>query len=214
MTDDNILKIKIVLIGEPFVGKTCIINRYVDNNYKENPGSTIGSNYTSKKITIPDLNKEVILDIWDTAGQEVYRSFVKLFYKESKIAILVYDISDRKSFDELKKYWFNEIKEFRKDIILGIAGNKSDLIEKEEVNEDEARKFAKEINASFRLTSALSNIGIEELFLELTKKYLEEKKEEINENKSLYENSYILEKSQNKSSISIEHKKKKKKFCC
>jgi small GTP-binding protein len=214
MTDDDILKIKIVLIGEPFVGKTCIINRYVDNNYKENPGSTIGSNYTSKKITIPDLNTEVILDIWDTAGQEVYRSFVKLFYKESKIAILVYDISDRKSFDELKKYWFNEIKEFSKDIIIGIAGNKSDLIDKEEVNEDEARKFAKEINASFRLTSALSNIGIEELFLELTKKYLEEKKEEINENKSLYENSYILEKSQNKSSISIEHKKKKKKFCC
>ena len=214
MTDDNILKIKIVLIGEPFVGKTCIINRYVDHNYKENPGSTIGSNYTSKKLTIEDLKKEVVLDIWDTAGQEVYRSFVKLFYKESKIAILVYDISDRKSFDELKKYWFNEIKEFRKDIILGIAGNKSDLIDKEEVNEDEARKFAKEINASFRLTSALSNIGIEELFLELTKKYLEEKKEEINENKSLYENSYILEKSQNKSSISIEHKKKKKKFCC
>ena len=214
MTDNNLLKIKIVFIGEPFVGKTCIINRYVDNNYKENPGSTIGSNYTSKKITIPDLNTEVILDIWDTAGQEVYRSFVKLFYKESKIAILVYDISDRKSFDELKKYWFNEIKEFSKDIIIGIAGNKSDLIDKEEVNEDEARKFAKEINASFRLTSALSNIGIEELFLELTKKYLEEKKEEINENKSLYENSYILEKSQNKSSISIEHKKKKKKFCC
>ena len=213
MTDDNILKIKIVLIGEPFVGKTCIINRYVDNNYKENPGSTIGSNYTSKKITIPDLNKEVILDIWDTAGQEVYRSFVKLFYKESKIAILVYDISDRKSFDELKKYWFNEIKEFRKDIILGIAGNKSDLIDKEEVNEDEARKFAKEINAIFRLTSALSNIGIDELFLELTKKYIEEKKntEEINENKSSYENSYILEKSQN-SSANL--KKKKKKYCC
>ena len=213
MTDNNLLKIKVVIIGEPFVGKTCIINRYVDNNYKENPGSTIGSNYTSKKITIPDLNTEVILDIWDTAGQEVYRSFVKLFYKESKIAILVYDISDRKSFDELKKYWFNEIKEFRKDIILGIAGNKSDLIDKEEVNEDEARKFAKEINAIFRLTSALSNIGIDELFLELTKKYIEEKKntEEINENKSSYENSYILEKSQN-SSATI--KKKKKKYCC
>lgn len=213
MTDNNILKIKIVLIGEPFVGKTCIINRYVDHNYKENPGSTIGSNYTSKKLTIEDLKKEVILDIWDTAGQEVYRSFVKLFYKESKIAILVYDISDRKSFDELKKYWFNEIKEFRKDIILGIAGNKSDLIDKEEVNEDEARKFAKEINAIFRLTSALSNIGIDELFLELTKKYIEEKKntEEINENKSSYENSYILEKSQN-SSAAI--KKKKKKYCC
>ena len=213
MTDNNILKIKIVLIGEPFVGKTCIINRYVDHNYKENPGSTIGSNYTSKKLTIEDLKKEVILDIWDTAGQEVYRSFVKLFYKESKIAILVYDISDRKSFDELKKYWFNEIKEFRKDIILGIAGNKSDLIDKEEVNEDEARKFAKEINAIFRLTSALSNIGIDELFLELTKKYIEEKKntEEINENKSSYENSYILEKSQN-SSANL--KKKKKKYCC
>jgi small GTP-binding protein len=213
MTDNNILKIKIVLIGEPFVGKTCIINRYVDHNYKENPGSTIGSNYTSKKLTIEDLKKEVVLDIWDTAGQEVYRSFVKLFYKESKIAILVYDISDRKSFDELKKYWFNEIKEFRKDIILGIAGNKSDLIDKEEVNEDEARKFAKEINAIFRLTSALSNIGIDELFLELTKKYIEEKKntEEINENKSSYENSYILEKSQNSSSTI---KKKKKKYCC
>ena len=213
MTDNNILKIKIVLIGEPFVGKTCIINRYVDHNYKENPGSTIGSNYTSKKLTIEDLKKEVVLDIWDTAGQEVYRSFVKLFYKESKIAILVYDISDRKSFDELKKYWFNEIKEFRKDIILGIAGNKSDLIDKEEVNEDEARKFAKEINAIFRLTSALSNIGIDELFLELIKKYIEEKKntEEINENKSSYENSYILEKSQN-SSANL--KKKKKKYCC
>ena len=214
MTDGNIIKIKLILIGEQFVGKTCIINRYIDKKYVENPGSTIGSNYTTKKIKIEDINNEILLDIWDTAGQEVYRSFVKLFYNEAKIAILVYDITDKKSFDEIKNYWYNEIKSFNNNIIIGIAGNKSDLIDKEEVNENEARQYANEINAVFRLTSALSNIGIEELIIELVKKYINENKDKKNfyEDKSVYDKSYILDK---ESSISNSNDiKKKKKKCC
>jgi len=213
MINDNIMKIKMILIGEQFVGKTCIINRYIDHEYIANPGTTIGSNYTSKNITIEDLKKEVILEIWDTAGQELYRSFVKLFYKEAKIAILVYDICNKKSFDEIKNYWYNEVKSYNKNIIIGIAGNKSDLIEKEQVNEDEARKYAKEINAVFRLTSALSNIGIDELFLELIKKYIHENKNQIDtissEDKSVYDKSYILDKD-----INNNKNIKKKKNCC
>ena len=128
----------------------------------------------SVKISYDDLGKQIVLDIWDTAGQEKYKSLTKFFYKDAQVCILVYDITLKQSFDNLKDYWVAQIKENAdKNLILGVAGNKSDLYEEEAVNEKEAREFAASIGAIFALTSALNSSGISELFLNVGHKYLD-----------------------------------------
>ena len=102
---------KVILVGESGVGKTCIIVRFVSEEYKEETISTTGASYASKIIEFADYKKSLQFQIWDTAGQEKYRGLTKLFYKDAKIVILVYDITRRKSFDEIKNYWYNQIKE-------------------------------------------------------------------------------------------------------
>ena len=109
MTENKICKV--ILVGESGVGKTCIIVRFVSEEYKEETISTTGASYASKIIEFADYKKSIQFQIWDTAGQEKYRGLTKLFYKDAKIVILVYDITRRKSFDEIKNYWYNQIKE-------------------------------------------------------------------------------------------------------
>ena len=101
---------KVILIGESGVGKTCIIVRFIHEYFAENAVSTTGANYASKTLEFKDYKKSLQYNIWDTAGQEKYRGLAKIFYKDADIAILVYDISDKKSFEELKQYWVDEIK--------------------------------------------------------------------------------------------------------
>jgi small GTP-binding protein len=170
----KIPNVKVVLLGDSGVGKTCIISRYISNTFDANSASTNGASYTSKKISYDDLGKQIVLDIWDTAGQEKYKSLTKFFYKDAQVCILVYDITLKQSFDNLKDYWVAQIKENAdKNLILGVAGNKSDLYEEEAVNEKEAREFAASIGAIFALTSALNSSGISELFLNVGHKYLD-----------------------------------------
>ena len=100
--------IKIVLIGNSGVGKTCISQRYVNDSYiDQKECSTIGSSYFVKNVYIN--GKEYILDIWDTAGQEKYRSIGKMFYKNAYIVLFVYDITNKKSFIDLKNVWYDEL---------------------------------------------------------------------------------------------------------
>ena len=106
---NSILSIKIVLLGYVAVGKTSLINRYVSNIFSTDAPSTQGASYSCKVINYQKYSQNVKLDIWDTSGQEKYRSLNKLFYKDAKIAILVYDITNKDSFDELKNYWFNQL---------------------------------------------------------------------------------------------------------
>ena len=101
---------KVVLIGESGVGKTSIISRYISNSFNSVLASTPGANFTTKTVFLKDKNQSIKFEIWDTAGQEKYRALAKVFYKNSSVCILVYDITRRSSFDELKKYWVNEIK--------------------------------------------------------------------------------------------------------
>ena len=105
------LSCKIVLVGESGVGKTSIISRYITNTFNYTFNSTPGANFTNKTVYIENYKKEIRFEIWDTAGQEKYRSLAKVFYKNSSVCILVYDITRRDSFEELKKYWIKEIKE-------------------------------------------------------------------------------------------------------
>ena len=145
---------KVVLVGETGVGKTSIISQFIDQVFEEELQTSTGGSFSSKEIFF-DNGKSLKLEIWDTAGQERYRSLTKIFYKNSSCAILVYDITKKQTFDELKNYWIGQIKESApKDIMLAIVGNKEDLLDKEQVDENEARDFAKENNALFFSTSA------------------------------------------------------------
>ena len=113
MADDNAKTCKVVLLGESGVGKTCIIARFINNTFADNIMSTTGASYAGKTMSFDELNGQSIkFEIWDTAGQEKYRALTKIFYKDAGVAILVYDITRKDSFDEIKNYWHNQIKEF------------------------------------------------------------------------------------------------------
>jgi small GTP-binding protein len=164
--------VKVTLLGNSGVGKTCIIYRFTNNDYKEGTMTTRGADYSQKSITIK--NQTINLDLWDTAGQENYRSLGRHFYKDSLIVILVYDITNRESFEDLKTIWYNDLKRYgEKYSVLAVVGNKSDLFENEVVSEDEGRKFAEEKNAEFMLVSAKTGDNITILFNVLVNKYLD-----------------------------------------
>ena len=165
---------KIVLVGDAGSGKTCIIHRYVNNKFEKSQMTTACPSVCTKTISYPEYNKTINFDIWDTAGQEIYRSISKLFYKGASIGFLVYDVTNKNSFKSIKDYWYDQLKEnTESDIIFNIVGNKIDLYELEQVTEEEGKNFAKSINAGFYLTSAKNNLRISELFLESGKKFID-----------------------------------------
>ena len=174
MAETKVPGCKVVLLGDSGVGKTCIIARYISGSFDKNSPTTNGASFCSKNVRFDQLGKNLLLDIWDTAGQEKYKALTKFFYKDAAVCILVYDITRKESFDNLKDYWYNQLKENSdKNIIIGVAGNKSDLYENEQVKENEARDWAKEIGAVFELTSAANNTGINDLFLGVGYKFLD-----------------------------------------
>ena len=178
---------KVVLVGESGVGKTSIITQFIDETFQEDQQSTTGGTFSTKSV-ICDGGRILKFEIWDTAGQERYRSLTKMFYKDANAAILVYDITRKDSFEELKNYWAEQIKESTaQGIILVIAANKSDLFEHEAIEESVAREFAQQLGAIYIATSAKNSSGINNLFEEIAKKYtgsstIQIKKEEEGEN--------------------------------
>ena len=109
--EEGAIKCKVVLIGESGVGKTSIISRYINNTFKSQLMSTPGANFVTKNVIMADDNQSIKFEIWDTAGQERYRALAKVFYKNAAVCVLVYDITRKTSFNELKNYWYKEIKE-------------------------------------------------------------------------------------------------------
>ena len=163
---------KVVILGEPGVGKTSIISRYITNQFFPVVISTTGASYSTKLLKID--NDKIKFQIWDTAGQERFRSLAKIFYQNAVAVILVYDITIRDTFEQLKEYWIKEIKENAPpDIILALAANKSDKYKDEQVDINEGKELARQLNAIFKSTSALSSKGIDELFLTIGKKFLD-----------------------------------------
>ena len=214
---------KLVFIGDPGVGKTCIISRFLKGTFDADQITTVGASYASKTIKISETNESLTLDIWDTAGQEKYRSLTRIFFQGAKLAILVYAINRKDSFENLKNVWLKELKDHAdKNVVLGVAGNKSDLYEKEEVPEQEAREFAKSIGAIFCLTSAQSNSGIEELFEEMGKKFLdpnstinESENQNLDQAHKQKKDEKKKEKKEEQKNIQLKNvKKKEKKSCC
>ena len=170
MSDNQIEAFKVVLLGESGVGKTSIISQFIDQDFQEDLQSSTGGTFSSKSF-IYGGGKILKFEIWDTAGQERYRSLTKMFYKDANAAVLVYDITRKITFEELQSYWVEQIKESApQNILLAVVANQSDL-EEEEVDEGEARNYAKELGALFCTTSAKSRHGIDDLFLQIARKH-------------------------------------------
>ena len=163
-TDGEEEEIKTILVGMSGTGKTNIINALTNQKFDANPMSTFTSTFVDRYFTIN--GKKYKLEIWDTAGQEKFRSLTKIFIKDSKIVIFVYDITTQKSFEEID-FWVNTVKEILGDSpIFGLAGNKKDLYDREQVSIEQGEQKAKEIGARFKLTSAKNEVPGINLFAE------------------------------------------------
>ena len=190
--------IKLILLGESGVGKTSLINVSVGKGFSNVLNSSFSCSYVQKKFQKGD--KIYVLNIWDTAGQETFRSMTKLFIKNSKIVIFVYAINNKLSFNGLS-YWVDTIKNnLGNEIVLCLLGNKSDLYMEQEVNENEAIEFAENIGAKFVTVSARTNPkGFITIIENLLDQYLQSKGDNTKE-KSF--------------EIKQEKHKKNKKKCC
>jgi len=161
---------KVVLIGESGVGKTCIIAQFTSGKFDPSTISSLTAQFIRKTLEFPE-GKSITFDIWDTAGQEKYRSLAKIFYKDAKAVILVYDVTNEKSFTEMRDYWYEQIRQLGdKEIIIAIAANKSDLYEEKQVPNEKGEEFANSIGAIFASTSAKNDSGIQALFDNIAQK--------------------------------------------
>ena len=150
--EDGNYKLKVILIGNSGVGKTNLINIIQDKPFSDDTYANLNCSFITKEMTINKINFNVYL--WDTIGQEKLKAQVKMFFKNSKIVILVYSIDNKQSFIDLKD-WHQQVKDSLGDnIVLGVLGNKKDLFQMEEVKDEEAQQYAKSINAEWGLTSA------------------------------------------------------------
>ena len=171
--------IKIVLLGSCGVGKTSIILKYGQNAFDKNIEPTYSANKLEKDIIIE--GQKIHIEIWDTAGQEKYRSISRLYTKNSKIIILVYDITNKDTFTDLN-YWYDFIKnDLHQDAILGLLGNKIDLLKEEgyeqEVSKTEAKECAEKWKANYSLVSAkIDKKEIDDFFKNLVMKYIRNEK--------------------------------------
>ena len=205
--DDDAKEIKTILVGMSGTGKTNIINALTGQKFDSNNFSTTTSSFVDKFMTVN--NKKYRLEIWDTAGQEKFRSLTRIFIKDSKIVIFVYDITTKKSFEEVD-YWVGSVREILGNkAIFGLAGNKKDLFQNEEVEEEEGEKKAQEIGALFKLTSAKTGAGINDFMQSLLEEYI--KKNESN-GKNVKEDEEA--KGQRLDSSIDQNKIKKKSKCC
>ncbi len=163
---------RVVLLGKQATGKTCIIAQFINGSFDPGTISSLTAQFIRKTIQFAD-GRNITLDIWDTAGQEKYRAIAKIYYKEARAVILVYDITDESSFKEMKEYWYEQVKLYaKKDVIFAVAANKNDLDEERKISDEEGRKFANEIGAIFASTSAKSASGIQALFDNVGQKIL------------------------------------------
>ena len=206
---EKILEIdcKVVFLGDKYVGKITIINQYINNRFLDKVEPTFSACFYQKSLNINGT--KINFDIWDTAGEEAYRSLTKIFLNRANICILVYDTTKEKTFENIKNVWYNLILDHldKEEIIFVLIGNKNDLYDQQEILAQEANLYAKEINAIYDELNALSNEKINILMEKIAKKFI--KKQE--NNKSLSSSS--LSKS-TKLFNSINNKQKTNKKCC
>ena len=170
-------KLKVVVVGDSGVGKTNLIKRFVSNTYNPNTKATVGVEFLSKSYKINDQVFKI--EIWDTAGQERYKSITAAYYKGAKGALIVYDITQKDSFENINK-WMSEVRDkSTKDLKILIVGNKTDLVNERQVSTEEALSKAKELESPVMEASALDGSNVKAAFYDLLKEMYKEIKKKI-----------------------------------
>jgi small GTP-binding protein len=173
---------KILLLGDCAVGKSCLLLRYCENSFQESHLATIGLDFRLKTITLEN-NRKIRIQIWDTAGEDRFRSITRNYYKGAHGIVLIYDVTDQQSFQHIKD-WVDKIKEESKEgVIIYLVGNKIDLIDKRIITNADGKKLSEEIKIKYYETSAKDSIGVNEVFENLVKDmdnfYSEQHQEEM-----------------------------------
>ena len=211
------LSFKIIIIGDQGVGKSCLSIKASRNYFEDFYSPTVGFEFVSFNVRIEDKN--IKLQIWDTCGQEVYRSLISSFYRSASLAIMVYSIDNDDSFNNIEK-WLNDVKtQSNPNIKIFLIGNKADLEDKRKVSREAGEKFLKDHKLTYFIeTSAKTGFNVQNVFIQAAKElYLshEEIKNRVTRPGSLMnlpvnnETSNVL-----KLETEDEEIKKKKKFCC
>lgn len=162
----NKIRNKIVLLGDAYVGKTSIAIRFSKNEFNENTESTFGAVYFTHSL-IKD-NQKLQFDIWDTAGQERFKSLGVLYYKSAKGALVVYDMTNKKSFERAIDWVLELHEKADPDIVIALVGNKCDMEEAREVGKDEAERFAAKHGLLYFECSAKNGVNVKEVFLAIS----------------------------------------------
>lgn len=163
MTTEYDYLFKLLLIGDSGVGKSCLLLRFADDTYTDSYISTIGVDF---KIRTVDLDTKTIkLQIWDTAGQERFRTITSSYYRGAHGIIIVYDITDKESFDNVRQWLFEIDRYASENVCKLLVGNKSDLVNKRAVEYDASKAFADELTIPFLETSAKNATNVEQAFL-------------------------------------------------
>ena len=156
------LKFKLIVVGDQNTGKSCILNRFANEIFEENYQATIGLDFLNKTVNIN--GQEIHLVLYDTAGQEKFRSLIPMYIREAQIILLIYDITSKDSFESIPK-WFSDILNVKNDeAIFALVGNKIDLNDKRVVSFEEGKKLANEKNIIFEEVSAKDGQNFNELF--------------------------------------------------
>ncbi|KXN74418.1 ras-related protein rab-21-like protein [Conidiobolus coronatus NRRL 28638] len=171
----SLLEAKVVILGSQGVGKSSLVVRYVQKTFSPNCPSTIGASFSTTKITVD--NCKVRLQIWDTAGQERFRSMAPMYYRGANAAILVYDITNSESFQDMHR-WLEELKKnMTEDLVIHIVGSKSDLENQRQVQPEQVREYVNSLDADYitHEVSAKDDHGIDELFLQISQQLVQRK---------------------------------------
>ena len=182
--NDDIKEFRVVLIGSTSVGKTSIFNKFMSGDFSATYKSTLTVEFKTKYLKI-DNDLYVKLILWDTCGSENFRAVTKQYYRGANAIILVFDLTDQNSFNDIKNIWINDVKNYcEKNIQILIVGNKLDLIEKRTVSESQVINFCRENRYKYIEASAKEGINIlkifEELSYELASNFEKKREEEMN----------------------------------
>ena len=162
------LSFKVIIIGDQGVGKSCLSIKVSRNYFEDFYSPTVGFEFVSFNVRVEDKN--IKLQIWDTCGQEVYRSLISSFYRSASLAIIVYSIDSEDSFNNLEK-WLNDIKtQSNPDIKIFLIGNKADLEDKRKISKEIGEKFCNDHKLSFFIeTSAKTGFNVQNVFIQVAK---------------------------------------------